>query len=108
MLEKIKNIVDSSLVEILKGKSTENHTNADLTMMTFYGENGVFDSISLVSLILVIEEKIQDTFNCEILLANEKAMSQINSPFRNYKALTQYIYSLLEEENRHENTNHTH
>lgn len=98
MLTQIESIVETSLNEILL---THTETSGDLNakQLTIYGENGVLDSISLVSLILLIEEKIQDEFNCEILLANEKAMSQVNSPFNNYHSLTHFIHTLLTEKN---------
>ena len=55
------------------------------------------NKLCLVSLITDIEERISDGFDVDIVLADEKAMSQRTSPFRNVKSLTIYIQKLLEE-----------
>ncbi|MBD3843955.1 MAG: hypothetical protein IE909_19185, partial [Campylobacterales bacterium] len=44
-----------------------------------------------------LEERISDEFEKDIVLADEKAMSQKASPFRNVETLTNYIQKLLEE-----------
>lgn len=53
------------------------------------------DSITLVTLIYLIEHNIEDEFKCSITLANEKAISMTNSPFLNVRRLTSYIEDLL-------------
>lgn len=62
-----------------------------------YGGNGALDSLSLVSFIADLEEKISDEFDKDIVLADEKAMSQSTSPFRNVESLTLYIETLLKD-----------
>lgn len=61
-----------------------------------YGTASALDSITLVSLITDLEERIADDFGAEVVLADEKAMSRQTSPFRNVESLTNYIESLLE------------
>jgi acyl carrier protein len=61
-----------------------------------YGKHGVLDSISLVSLIVNVEQKIEDQFGVSIILANEKAMSQRNSPFLTIGTLSSYLQTLVE------------
>jgi D-alanine--poly(phosphoribitol) ligase subunit 2 len=63
-----------------------------------FGQNGIFDSLGLVNLILEIETCLTDEFDITLVLADEKAMSQKRSPFRTAQALTDYIVSLLEPE----------
>ena len=63
---------------------------------SLYGNNGVLDSISLVSLIVSVEQKIEDYFGVSIILANEKAMSQRNSPFLTLGTLSKYVQILVE------------
>ena len=55
------------------------------------------DSLALVSFIADLEDKISDEFEKDIILADEKAMSQRTSPFRSVETLTNYIQKLLEE-----------
>lgn len=63
-----------------------------------YGEAGELDSLALVSLIVTIEENIEREFNVNLILANEKAMSQKNSPFLSVQTLVNYIESLMKSE----------
>jgi len=52
------------------------------------------DSLGLVTLILNIEDKLSEKFGLNITLADDRAMSQKNSPFRSTESLTEYIYSI--------------
>lgn len=61
------------------------------------GNSGQLDSIGLVNLIVATEQKIEEEFAVPIALADERAMSQENSPFRTIGTLANYISSLLEE-----------
>ena len=55
------------------------------------GSSSVLDSMGLVSLIVEIEEAVNDEFDTEIVLANEKAMSARTSPFLNLGKLITFI-----------------
>ena len=63
-----------------------------------YGKEGVLDSLGLVSLIVMIEQAIEEEMDVSLILADEKAMSQKNSPFINVGFLVEYIDRLVEEE----------
>lgn len=63
-----------------------------------YGKEGVLDSLGLVSLIVMIEEAIEDELEVSLILADEKAMSQKTSPFLKAGLLVDYIYRLIDEE----------
>jgi len=56
-----------------------------------YGQSGKLDSLGFVNLIVTIEEEITNVFDVECTLADEKAFSQKNSPFRTVATLTDYI-----------------
>lgn len=62
-----------------------------------YGDDGVLTSVWLVTLIMAVEQSVEDEFGVPVVLADEKAMSQKNSPFRSVGALAGYIQSLLRE-----------
>lgn len=62
-----------------------------------FGNQGALDSLALVSFIADIEMKISEVFGKDIVLADEKAMSQKVSPFRSVETLSQYIELLLHE-----------
>ncbi|MCK5679857.1 acyl carrier protein [bacterium] len=67
------------------------------TNTTLFGETGKLDSLGLVNLIVATEQRLEETFNLSLTLADEKAMSQKNSPFRSIGTLAQYISKLLQE-----------
>lgn len=60
-----------------------------------FGNGGALDSLSLVSLIADVEEKVFEAFGKTVLLADDKAMSQRVSPFRDVETLAAYIEKLL-------------
>lgn len=98
MLQEIEKIIFDSITnlnEILTDKININNKSQSI----IYGPKGVIDSISLVSLIVDIEYKIEDKFNKTLTLASEKSISQKNSPFLTVSSLSQYIKNLLCEQN---------
>jgi acyl carrier protein len=62
-----------------------------------FGRGSKLDSLGLVNLIVLVEEKTADTFGKSVTIADEKAMSQKNSPFRTVQTLAEYLFSLLKE-----------
>ena len=62
-----------------------------------FGESGKLDSLGLVNLIVTTEQQLEEIFDVTLTLADEKAMSQKNSPFRTVGTLSEYISKLLEE-----------
>ena len=67
-----------------------------LTGAVLFGASGGLDSLGLVNLIVDVEQKIEDAFGVTINLADEKAISQKNSPFATIETLAAYISLLLE------------
>ncbi len=64
-----------------------------------FGIESDLDSLGLVNLIISIEEAINDKYDVSITLADEKAMSRRNSPFKNIQSLVDYLHELLAAEN---------
>lgn len=96
MKETIFEIISSAVREM--GEELENETLQNVNEETkLFGEGGVLDSLALVSLIADIEEKIDDALNRSIVLADERAMSQRTSPFRDVKSLCHYVEKLLND-----------
>ncbi len=62
-----------------------------------YGKEGVLDSLSLVSLIVAVEQAIDDEFDVAVTLADSRAMSEKSSPFRTAGSLTDYALRRLEQ-----------
>lgn len=60
-----------------------------------YGREGVLDSLGLVSLVAAIEEGVQNRLGATVVLADERAVSQRESPFRTVGTLVDYIQAQL-------------
>lgn len=65
---------------------------------SLFGKDGILDSLGLVSLIVMIEQAIEDELGVSLILADERAMSQKTSPFLKVGLLIDYIYIVMEEE----------
>lgn len=59
-----------------------------------FGRDSKLDSLSLVTLIIDIEQRLVDEFSFEVSLTDEKAISQKRSPFRSVKSIVDYTCSL--------------
>jgi len=62
-----------------------------------YGGTGKLDSLSLVALLLDIEELLLDK-GFEVSLSSEDAMSEIRSPYRKVSSLADYISKQLAQD----------
>ena len=62
------------------------------------GGGSLLDSLALVTLIVSIEGRLADKTGVPITLANERALSRRNSPFRTVATLAAYIQELLDEQ----------
>jgi len=92
------NIVMESLREV---NSTFDDPDPEFERLTvdtkIFGERGLLDSLGLVTLISIIESRISEEFNKEIVIVTEKAMSRKFSPFRSIQSLAEFIEKLLKE-----------
>lgn len=61
------------------------------------GQDAMLDSIGVVSLIVEVEQRLETQYNVSVTLANDRAMSQRNSPFRTVSTLVDHIQSMIEE-----------
>ncbi len=60
-----------------------------------FGADSQLDSVGLVSLIVEVEQNINDRCDSAITIADERAMSQTRSPFRTIGSLADYVHTLL-------------
>lgn len=61
-----------------------------------YGGDGPLDSMALVNLIADLEDAVAEKFDASITLADEKAMSARNSPFKDITSLAQAVAERIE------------
>lgn len=93
---KVVNMIFSAVDEINQQLAKEQKLEKSIGTVLF-GESGKLDSLGLVNLIVSTEQKIEEEFGVVITLADERAMSQKNSPFRTIGTLADYISLLLKE-----------
>jgi len=61
------------------------------------GTDAVIDSLGVVSLIVEIEQIVETEHGVSVILANEKAMSAKNSPFRTIGVLAEHLVATVAE-----------
>jgi len=93
VIQAIFDAIDELNEQRPEGKQLEK--SADTVL---FGESGMLDSLGLVNLIVVVEQKLDEDFGVSVTLADEKAMSQKSSPFRSVKTLAEYAATLISEE----------
>ncbi len=92
ILDIIFEAVDEINEQLSKSKKIRKEPDSVL-----YGKEGKLDSLGLVNLIVSIEGIVDERMDKTITLADEKAMSQNNSPFRTIETLAAYISTLTEK-----------
>jgi len=55
-----------------------------------FGEGGLLDSMALVSLVIAVEQAVEEKYGTPVALADEKALSQRSSPYRTVGTLAEY------------------
>ena len=96
MKKQLLETIYKSLDEINKNLNDAQHLIQDKNTVLF-GKDGKLDSLGLVNLLVIIEHNIEDEFDVNIIIADERAMSQKHSPFKTIGTLADYIDMLLKE-----------
>ncbi len=60
------------------------------------GQDALLDSMGLVTLVVDLEQRLEEEYDLTLVLADERAMSQKNSPFRSVGSLADYICRMIE------------
>lgn len=88
--EAVYRAVDELNKQLPKGISVSKSPDAVL-----YGKTGKLESIDVVTLIMEVEDQVKAEFGTSITIADDRAMSQENSPFLTVGTLTDYVAELL-------------
>jgi acyl carrier protein len=94
--EAIQAIILKALNNINEERSLDEQLTVSLDTCLF-GDDAALDSLSLVSLIVDVENAVSEQVGFEISLSDDRAMSQDVSPYSDVSALTSYIQLLLSE-----------
>ena len=60
-----------------------------------FGDEGFLDSMYLVTLVIDVEQKLQEQLELNLTLADQRAMSQEHSPFQTVGTLADYVWDLV-------------
>lgn len=89
-------VVLASLREVLDANGEAAPANlGEETVLV--GNAAVLDSLGVVALIVEVEQRLESDHDLSLTLANDRAMSQRNSPFRSVGALSDYILTVAKE-----------
>ncbi|MBL0305009.1 MAG: hypothetical protein IPQ25_02950 [Chitinophagaceae bacterium] len=94
-MEVLKLIYDSIDEMNLDLEDAEKISKTEETLI--FGTGDSLDSLQLVNLITIIEQKLEEETGDFISLADEKAMSLDESPFKTVGSLKNYINTLINE-----------
>ncbi|MAZ07966.1 MAG: hypothetical protein CMM99_05960 [Rickettsiales bacterium] len=89
----IKNLIIKAYKETLPEFSNEKLDN-DTPLV---GDKSKLDSLGLVGLLITVEQKLEDQLNISLTIADEKAMSLKNSPFKTIETLSNYLELRIDE-----------
>jgi acyl carrier protein len=96
-MEQILDMIQASVRE-LAGQGVLKTPLPDPAPATvLFGPRGALDSLGLVSLLVLVEEKLADELGVSLTLADERAMAQESSPFRTVATLAAYVDARLAE-----------
>lgn len=62
-----------------------------------YGKTTAVDSIELINLIVLLEQKLEEKFNVHVVLADERVLQMRNNPFESVKSIVEYVEMLCDE-----------
>lgn len=95
--ERIVRAVESAVDELNKrlpaGVKIEKSPDEPL-----YGKSGKLESLDFVTLIMEVEEKVNEEFGTNVMVTDEKLLSKQESPFSTLGTLTEYLEGVLKEE----------
>jgi acyl carrier protein len=88
-------VVLSSLTELLtQNGETPGVLDENVVLV---GKEAVLDSLGLVSLIVEVEQVLETEHDTSVTLANDRAMSERNSPFRTAGAFADHVCTLISQ-----------
>lgn len=94
--EEINQVVIGTFKQVLADgeKIFEGDPTADTMIM---GPESPFDSVDLVTFIVALEQALEDDWGKSVILADDRAMSQAESPFKSIGSISNYIELLIKE-----------
>ena len=92
----ISDLVIACFKQVLSNNNKSYNDIIDSTT-PIMGSDSPFDSIDLVTFIVSLEQALEDDWSILITIAGDKAMSQVDSPFKTIGTITNYIEVIINE-----------
>lgn len=89
-------VVVKSLADLLEQNGEELAGPIDESVV-LVGKEAVIDSLGMVSLIVEVEQVLETEHDVSVTLANDRAMSERNSPFRTVGAFADHVCTLISQ-----------
>ena len=83
--------IQSLIKETLNEMEIDDFTKEIDKNTEIFGTKGALDSLGLVEFLVSLEQKIETAYDTSLTIADEKAMSQKNSPFRTVNSLSNFL-----------------
>lgn len=98
----LRDMIAQCLVDILSIHDEHKKITIDDIKNTtqLIGPHSVIDSLTLVSFIVDIEQKVNDKYDISITIVDERAMSQQTSPFKTIGTLAEYVQFLIKDQKK--------
>ena len=93
VLKVLYEAIDEVNLDLEEGEKVEKGIDT-----VIYADGSSLDSLGLVNLITIIEQKIEEESGDYITIADERALSMESSPFQTVRTLKDYIEMLMNEE----------
>lgn len=90
ILQWIYDVIDEINEDLDPAEQMQKNEDAQI-----FGPESALDSMGLVNLITLVEQRIEDETGNFVSIADEKAMSMQSSPFKTVGTLKAYIETLL-------------
>jgi len=99
MKDRVIKAIFCAIEEVNQQLPKENRLDKSVDVVLF-DKTGSLDSLGLVTLIVAIEQKIEEEFGMTITLTDDRAIQQEDNFFRTIATLADYITLLLSQENK--------
>ena len=97
MTERLTDIIIEELIELKNCAIVDSLPDLLGEESELFGLKGFLDSLGLVNLVVALEGKVLQEFGVGLALADNRAVSQHNSPFRTIGLLASYIEQRIKE-----------
>lgn len=95
MREQVLELVTAAVTD-LNDELQYEALNAPNEETAIFGDDDGIDSLSLVRLVVDIEQRVQESLDVQVSLTDERAMSARRSPYRSVGALADFIIARMD------------